>query len=56
MYEESAPTAFDEVEMLPVKRNAWTDNLHIACAVVTQWLAWTEGNAMLAFQYHLLLE
>jgi hypothetical protein len=56
MHEESAPTALKNVEMLPVERNTWTDNLHIACSVVPQWLARTEGNPMLAFQYNLLLE
>jgi hypothetical protein len=56
VHEQPAPTALDNVEMLPVERNAGTDNLHIACAVVPQQLAWAERNAMLAFQYHLLLE
>jgi hypothetical protein len=42
--------------MLPVEWYARADDLHIALAVVTQRLAGTEWNAMLAFQYHLLLE
>jgi hypothetical protein len=56
MHEESTPTAFDYIEMLPVERNARADDLHITRAVMPQWLARTEGNAMLALQYHLLLE
>jgi hypothetical protein len=56
MHEEPAPTAFDNVEMLPVERNARADDLHIARTVVPQRLARTEGNTMFAFQYNLLLE
>ena len=56
MHEESTPTAFDYIEMLPVERNARANDLHIVRTVVPQRLARTEGNTMFAFQYNLLLE
>jgi hypothetical protein len=53
---EAAPTAFDRVEMFPVKWNAWTNDPHVALAIVTDRLAGTEWDTMLAFQNYLLLE
>src|SRR5271165_299332 len=40
---EAAPTSFDGIEMLPVKGNAWADDLHVASAVVAQRLAGQNG-------------
>jgi hypothetical protein len=42
--------------MFPVEWNAGTNYLHIALALVPQRLARAEGDAMLIFQYHLLLK
>lgn len=42
--------------MFSVERNARTDNLHIANAVMPQWLAWTKRYAVLLFQYDFLLK
>src|SRR5271167_710860 len=53
---EAAPTSFDGIEILPVKGNAWADDLHVASAVVAQRLAGAEWDAVLALQHDLLLE
>src|ERR1035437_1168121 len=52
---EAAPTSFDEIEMLPVKGNAWADYLHVASAVVAQRLAGAEWDAVLALQHDLTI-
>ena len=56
MDEQSAPTAFDGVEMLPVERNTGADDPHVARSIVPLRLARTKGNPVLAFQDHFLLE
>src|ERR1035438_1654102 len=53
---QAAPTAFDSVEMCPVERNAWADDLHVARAVVAQRLAGAERDAVLALQHHFLFQ
>jgi hypothetical protein len=56
MHEQSAPTAFDGVEMLPVERNAGANDPHVARTLMPLRLARTKGNSMLAFQDRFLLK
>ena len=56
VHEQPTPAALHGVEMLAVKRNAGTNDLHVASAVAPDRLARTEGNAVLRLKLHLLLE
>src|SRR5208337_2581544 len=56
VHEQSAPTTFDSIKMLPVEGNARANDLHVASAVVADRLARAEWDAVLALQRHLLFE
>src|ERR1700686_2717357 len=55
VHEQPTPAALHGVEVLTVKRNTRTNDLHVARAVAPDRLAGTEGNPMLDLQLHLLL-
>jgi hypothetical protein len=53
---QTTPTALHSVEMFAVEWNAWTNNLHVASAVMPDRLAWTEWYAVPGLEFYLLFQ
>ena len=54
--QQTAPTAFHVIEVVPMERNTGANDLHVLVVVLRSSLAWAERTAVRLFEMGLLLQ